>query len=409
MMYELALKLRDRLSKIKVVALKYDVRNTFDSLEKLLLRKNMMINEFKKRKDTLVVVIPHPMLLSRGEWLGIGVAKILGADMIRVKPFSIRPLFAFPIYNVLVLISVLAGIVKEKSRYTIAFVFNLFAFYAIYFLKKLGLIRFVVYDDADYLPAFSNGAISAKLVREIERFAISKSDCVISASWNLATLRRKVNNNVLVVENGVSMRLCAENLKEKLYDFIYIGYLDPSYSNLGVVIQAVEKSPLLRNAVFCFCGMANNIDELKKRMKSLGNVNLDSASEVTELASILNKAAIGIALYNLKSSATLGDPLKIKEYLAAGLCLVLSNIKPIVDFVKSVEGCFYVVCDPRDVNQVAEVLETAYIEYTSKRDKILIQTHKARKIICEQYNWYRLALKYINKSLFILRGSRSHG
>jgi len=46
----------------------------------------MMINEFKKRKDTLVVVVPHPTLLSRGEWLGIGVAKILGTDKITIKP-----------------------------------------------------------------------------------------------------------------------------------------------------------------------------------------------------------------------------------------------------------------------------------------------------------------------------------
>jgi len=373
------------------------------------LGKDMMINEFKKRKDALVVVIPHPMLLSRGEWLGIGVAKVLGADLVKIKPLSMRPLFAFPIYNVLVLISVLARIVKEKKRYTIAFVFNLFTFYAIYFLKKLGLIKFVVYDDADYLPAFSKGAISAKLVREIELFAISKSVCVISASWNLAALRRKVNNNVSVVENGVSIRLCAENSKEKHYDFIYAGYLDPSYSNLSVVIQAIEKSSLLKNAAFCFCGMASNIDKLKERTKNLENIILVHTFKVTEFASILNKAAIGIALYNLKSSATLGVPLKIKEYLAVGLCLVVSNIKPIVDFVKSVEGCSYVVYDPRNVDQVAKTLETAYIEYTSKKDKILIQTHKAREIICNQYNWYRLTLKYISKSMLTLRGSRSHG
>jgi len=368
-----------------------------------------MINELKKRKNTLVVIIPHPTLLSRGEWLGIGVAKMLGADLIKIRPLGVRPLFAFPIYNILVLIYVLTGIVKEKKRYTIAFVFNLFTFYAIHFLKKLGLIRFVVYDDADYFPVFSKGTISAKLVREIERFAILKSDCVISASWNLAALRRKVNNNVWVVENGVSIRLCAENSKEKLYDFIYVGYLDPSYSNLNVVIQAIEKSSLLRNAVFCFCGMGRNINELKERIKNLENIILNHTFKVTELASILNRAAIGIALYNLRSSATLGVPLKIKEYLAAELCLVISNIKPIVDFVKSVEGCSYVVYNPHNVNQVAKTLETAYIEYTSKKDKILIQTHKAREIICNQYNWYRLTLKYISKSMLTLRGSRSHG
>jgi len=39
MMYELALGFGDRLSKINVVALKYYVRNTFDLLEKLLLRE----------------------------------------------------------------------------------------------------------------------------------------------------------------------------------------------------------------------------------------------------------------------------------------------------------------------------------------------------------------------------------
>jgi len=369
----------------------------------------MIIDEPKKHRDVLVVVIPHPMLLSRGEWLGIGIAKIVKANLIKIKPLNIRPIFAFPIYNIVTLVSVLVSIVKEKKRYTVAFVFNLFTFYAIYFLKKLRLIRFVVYDDADYLPLFSKGTTSAKLVREIEQFAISKSDCVISASWNLAALRRKINNNVSVVENGVSTRLCTENSKEKLYDFIYAGYLDPSYSNLSVVIQAIEKSSLLRNAIFCFCGTTSNIDKLREKMKNLENVILNHTFKITELASILNKATIGIALYNLKSSAALGVPLKIKEYLATGLCLVVSNIKSIVDFVKSVEGCFYVVYDPRNVDQVAKALETAYIEYTNKKDKILIQTHKAREIICKQYNWYKLTLKYISKSLFLLRGSRLHG
>ena len=201
-------------------------------------------------------------------------------------------------------------------------------------LKRRGVIQKMVYDDCDYFPAHLDaaGRLSAALLTWKERRAATQADGVISVSTPLAALRREQGvKNVIVVPNGVVLdNLTGAREKEPHPPtLLYVGMLSEAW---GVDLM-LEALPLVREAIpdvrFVVVGDGDFREALEAQTRALGLENAVSfcgRQPHDQLVTYIRQADVGVALYKQREFIHYASPMKIREYMAAGLPVITTRI-----------------------------------------------------------------------------------
>lgn len=198
------------------------------------------------------------------------------------------------------------------------------------FLKKTGRVRFLIYYDIDYYPG-QNPQWSGLLSRR-EQLCCKVADAVVSVSRPLAALReRQGARMVAVVPNGVDfVRFHAANLirSEHPPTLVYAGSLDARW---GVDLP-IRAMPQLRRQIpeirLLIAGSGPAEQELRQLAISLGVndcVRFEGFVPYPDLPSFLAMADIGVATSRRNAFRQYASPLKIVEYMAAGLPVICSG------------------------------------------------------------------------------------
>ena len=197
-------------------------------------------------------------------------------------------------------------------------------------LKKTGRVRFLIYYDIDYYPGVHpqwSGLISRR-----EQICCNVADAVASVSRPLAALREQQGARlVAVVPNGVDFaRFHAANLirREHPLTLIYMGSLDARWGT-DLSIRAM---PLLRRQIpdirLLIAGRGPAEQELRQLALSMGLgdcVRFEGFVPYPDLPNLLAQADIGVATSRRDSFRQYASPLKIVEYMAAGLPVICSG------------------------------------------------------------------------------------
>jgi glycosyltransferase involved in cell wall biosynthesis len=197
-------------------------------------------------------------------------------------------------------------------------------------LKKTGRVRFLIYYDIDYYPGQNphwSGLLSWR-----EQICCKTADAVASVSRPLAALREKQGAKlVAVIPNGVDFaRFHAANLfrTEHPPTLIYAGSLDARWG----VDLSIRAMPLLRRQIpgirLLIAGRGPAEQELRQLAISLGViecVRFEGFVPYQNLPSLLAKADIGVATSQRDAFRQYASPLKIVEYMAAGLPVICSG------------------------------------------------------------------------------------
>jgi hypothetical protein len=291
-----------------------------------------------------------------------------------------------------------------KERISILILFSLILIPSIYLLKKVKLIKHLVYDDADFMPIFSKGTLSKALISFLEFLAIKTSSIVVSASEILKRLRSNIaKGKVVVIPNGIDELFC--NLRqdgERTVDIVYVGNIDDNYIYLTNTLEAltsfIEQHP---NTVILFIGSGKGITKLRyytdkfKQIKYLGRMDRE------DIAFLLSKAKIGLAPYTISGSARYGDPIKIKEYLVTTLCILTTDIPSIKLFLKKFDACYETVEDPSP-QALFNALERLYTRIIRYENRILHKHSILINELCRRYNWVTLSKHYVANILRLL-------
>jgi glycosyltransferase involved in cell wall biosynthesis len=198
------------------------------------------------------------------------------------------------------------------------------------FLKKTRRVRFLIYYDIDYYPGQSpqwSGILSRR-----EQICCKVADAVASVSRPLAALREQQGARlVTVVPNGVDFaRFHAANLirAEHPPTLIYMGSLDARWG----VDLSIRAMPLLRHQIpdirLLIAGRGPAEQELRQLALSLGVndcVRFEGFVPYSDLPTLLAQADIGVATSRSVSFRHYASPLKIVEYMAAGLPVICSG------------------------------------------------------------------------------------
>lgn len=243
------------------------------------------------------------------------------------------PILLQNLFGDLWIYTALPGWLKKERFTTCLYTFPQTAFVT-GLLKRRGVIEKMVYDDCDYFPAHLDaaGRLSAAALTWKERCAATQADGVISVSTPLAALRRQQGvKNVIVVPNGVVLENLVEARRKEPHPptLLYIGMLSEAW---GVDLM-LEALPLVRQAIpdvrFVIVGDGDFREALEAQARALG---LDNAVSFCgrqphdQLVTYIRQADVGVALYKPREFIHYASPMKIREYMAAGLPVITTRI-----------------------------------------------------------------------------------
>ncbi len=222
-----------------------------------------------------------------------------------------------------------------KKRFDIYFGYDALNAFAGLILRRIGLVKQVVFYTIDYFPQRFNSKFFNWLYHKIDSYCAEKSDFVWNLSSNIGKARKKkgVKKKPLVVPVGIEIHKINVRKYDK-HHLIYVGGLE-WYYGVQLVIQGMpkllKKFPKLYLTIIGPPSAVGYDKELKKMVKELSLESkvkfLGSITNQKKLNSILSKAGIGLALYlpDDKGWKKYTDVTKPKTYLAAGLPVLITS------------------------------------------------------------------------------------
>lgn len=200
-------------------------------------------------------------------------------------------------------------------------------FYGLTTLKKLNekASIYYCYDGVE-------SGFFGKRIYDFENELSAKVDGIITTSEYLNAEKKKLNANSFVVKNGVDFRVFQPFAKTEVFSnkrkkVGYIGSLDGRF-DIDTVENAMAK---LSDFDFEFTGDLMNV-KVKERLSKYKNVRFFPPINQNEVPKLLATYDVGIIPYLVNEVNKNIYPLKINEYLAVGVPLVMNAFANLPEF-----------------------------------------------------------------------------
>ncbi|MCX6704966.1 MAG: glycosyltransferase [Candidatus Woesebacteria bacterium] len=271
-------------------------------------------------------------------------------------------------------------------------------------LKKLGIVKKVIYYTIDYVPERFHSKLLNTIYLYLDSFVIKHSDIV----WNLSQVMteerekrgvdKKFRQKQIIVPVGTEVNIPEIPFgKIKRYHVVHMGHLMRKH---GVQL-AIESIPHIIKVIPQFhldiIGGGEYEEALKKLAKELEVSNYITfygfIQSHRKLERMLSVCALGVAPYMDAEDSYVrnSDPGKVKAYLAAGLPVIITKV-PLIwkELVKYRCGVA--------VSYNARDLARAIIWLLSENQR-LRQYRKNAKYAAKRYTWSKIFSKALAKSL----------
>lgn len=281
-------------------------------------------------------------------------------------------------------------------------------------ILKLLLRQKVIYDahedyekqflSKEYVPEVARRPI-ASLIGTMERISAKFIDCAIAASGMPDNLRgyriaRSIRNYPILSlfpmnGNGSDARTP--------FEVVYIGAM---FRTRGIteIVRAMEEVDSNKDVRLTLCGKYSpesyrpEIESLKgyKRSRYLGIIPCESIPEV------LSGAGAGVVCLHPIPNYLSTFPVKMYEYMAAGIPVIASNFPIWREIVES-SDCGICV-DPLNPGEIAEAIEFLF----DNREIARKMGENGRRVVFEKYSWENEEKKLLDIYEELMRDSHGH-
>ena len=222
--------------------------------------------------------------------------------------------------------------------------------------------RLVIYHAVDEYSAYASGYADAdrrsQTIKDMEANAIAKSDMVFVTSPALYESKRHLHPSITLVENGVDYELFANPNPESSYPIDLLDIPHPLIGYVGVINEKLNLELLTT--------VARKQPQLE-RLRSLPNVHLTGRKPVDLLPRYIHAFDVCLIPYKRNEWTRNISPLKLYEYLAAGVPIVSTGIPATEKFTDTV----WLACDPDAFSQaISQALDADSPERRRKQQAL---------------------------------------
>lgn len=264
-------------------------------------------------------------------------------------------------------------------------------------LRKLGRTAVLIYDDQDYEPAIMGNRTRQRWAVYLERTMMQRADAVVSVGERLAALRREQTGcAVEVIPNGVRAALCANRklpaagAENRLFTLVYVGNV-VAWSGLDEMLAALPEvlaSGQDLRVLIVGDGLPAYVQGLHEQVRSLGLqsvVHFAGRIANDNIGECLSQADVGLAHFRPEPYRRYAFPLKVVEYMAAGLAVIGTRDTETEDILAH-HGNGIAVDFER------HAIATAILRLATDRE-LLAQCRGNALLAAAQYQWSALAAR----------------
>jgi glycosyltransferase involved in cell wall biosynthesis len=273
-------------------------------------------------------------------------------------------------------------------------------------LKKIGIVHKVVFYTIDFSPVRFSNAVLNNLYHRIDTFCCKEAD----ETWNVSPMINKgrMERSLIPVDifkshYVVPIGVWPEKVKKaefnqiKRNQILFVGNLLEK-QGVQLVIKALPKIKKIIPEVYLMIVGGGEYESNLKQLATDCNVNdmvtftgwVKNRSQLDEL---MFDSAIAVATYDptISSFSRYADPTKLKDYLSAGMPIVMTNVPHNSDDLQDHKCAMIVKYDIDDfIEKVVNILEDEYL---------LKQYRKNALKYIEGYSWRNIFSKNLKRVL----------
>jgi len=371
-----------RISKCKyIIATHYCVYGAAHALREFLIQN----------KSNRVLFIAHPLNTGNEK----SYIEVIDNGTIQSKNISsIRTRFPIANYLIEILLTLIWVLAKRRKYHLFIGVDNLNTLTGLV-LRFLGRVKKVIYYTIDYSPQRFQNKILNYLYHKIDYICVKHADVIWNVSPRIAKGREKIKGiNYLDKQKVVSIGIWPDRVKitpfkkRKQHQLVFLGHLLEK-QGVQLVIDAIpniiKKIPDFH---FLIIGGGEYESILKNQVKKLKlNKYVTFTGWIKDrqkLDKILSESVCAIAPYSPNNAgfSYYADPTKIKDYLSAGLPVIMTNVSHNAYEIQK-NKCGIVV--PYEKTKIA----SAIIKLLSNKELLIEYRRNALKYI-KKYDWNRI-------------------
>nr|WP_315146880.1 glycosyltransferase [uncultured Flavobacterium sp.] len=242
---------------------------------------------------------------------------------------------------------------------------------------------------APYLkPPFSN--VISKVYGCLERFVCKRLDGVIGATPFIESIFKSIAKNVVNVNNYPILNEIEDTLSwdEKKSEVCYVGSIATERGAIEVVkslefVTSETRLNLVGNFAY------EMIETEVKKLQSFKKVNEYGYVDSKEVQRVYSRSIAGIITSHPIPTYLESLPIKMFEYMAAGIPFIVSDFPYWRELLRGYECCIFV--NPLDPNEIAKAIDFfAYNKYEAKK-----MGDKGRELVYEKFDWRNESEKLI--------------
>ena len=321
---------------------------------------------FLKSRSDDVFSIFHPLIDS-----GIQITTIEKKNKKKYIRFSNVNFFS---YFLNFIINLKHCLIYEK--FDIIFGLNPLNTFSAIILKFLGRTKLVVYYYVDYSENNFNNYIVNFLYKCLDKICYKYADCCFCVSKRI--IKKKSNEikkkNVFHQPNGVFLQNINNQKKNysKKIKIVFSGNLVES-KGINQIIEALNTLKNKKNFSIDIYGDGIQKKKLISKIKKRGlqkNFKFKGIIKNENYLRNLKNYDVGLALYNSKETHNFYcDPVKIREYMAAKLIIITTNIPEISKYIQQ-KKIGYVIKenDKSGLNKILNQISSKKLRFNIKKN-----------------------------------------
>jgi glycosyltransferase involved in cell wall biosynthesis len=240
---------------------------------------------------------------------------------------------------------------------------------AIQLVRPFVPIKQLISYNVDYATDRFPSKVMNAIYHWVDRTVTKRADWVWCITNRIAEIRYrqgKAKARVCLVPNGLFLdRIQTAGPHDQ--GLVFSGNLTPA-KGVDRLITAVAELTGTQLTIFGDGGMLEQLKQLTKDLKLEDRIDFAGRVSNQSILEQLNQFTVGLALYRPNENYVYySDPLKVKEYLAAGLPVIMSDIPELAQTVK--EAKVGVAID--NPTQLAEALKTIEADYEAMQQRAL--------------------------------------